>query len=69
MEEDSDFPEFCPQIVFRDRQFDPPNRASNEKNIKLGKCGAFYGNDSGLQIRPKRSSYAIWRPVLLKGNI
>ena len=66
--EDSEFPEIYPQTVFRDRQFDPQRRRQMEK-AKTRKCGEFYGSESGLKIRLKRSSDAIWRPVLLKDNI
>ena len=68
MEQDSDSHEICAQTVFRDRQFDPPRRHHIEKD-KTRKEWGFDGNDFGLLIRPKRSSYVIWRPVLLKENI
>ena len=31
LKEDPDFPEICPQTVFRDRQFDPRRRRQMEK--------------------------------------
>ena len=46
-----------------------PEDGVNWKKLKLGKGGEFYGIDSGLQIRPKRSSDATCRPVLLEVNI
>ena len=66
--EDCDSPEICPQTIFRDRLFDPDDGVK-WKELKLGTCGKFYVNYSGLQIRPKRGTYTMWRHVLLKKNI
>ena len=42
MEEDCDSPEICPQIVFRDRQFDPRRRRQMEKAKTRKVCGLLW---------------------------
>ena len=51
LEKDSDFPEICPQTVFRDRQFDPSKTTSIEDEYGYKVVGHFHS----FLFKPKNS--------------